>query len=177
MFCSCRPLWLCEYTCFVVASLIMEDDSHETRLFAPLNTRTVPVGYIAPLWLCWRCVDVFSFQAHKLCAKALNTLSLCFVLINVFQRLFSFVNSRHMNKLRELHGIEILHSCMKLITWTHNNNMFCSLLACHQSCFRLYSVIWPRLLFSFFQLSSVNTISIDFYNFDIYINIKYFIFM
>ncbi|XP_037632477.1 tetratricopeptide repeat protein 12 isoform X1 [Sebastes umbrosus] len=25
---------------------------------------------------------------------------------------------RHMNKLRELHGFEILHSCTKLITWT-----------------------------------------------------------
>ncbi|TNN76061.1 Tetratricopeptide repeat protein 12 [Liparis tanakae] len=25
---------------------------------------------------------------------------------------------RHMNKLRELHGVEILHSCTKLIAWT-----------------------------------------------------------
>lgn len=31
--------------------------------------------------------------------------------------IFSVFVSRHMAKLRELHGLEILHSCMKLITW------------------------------------------------------------
>lgn len=29
---------------------------------------------------------------------------------------YCFFDFRHVNKLRELHGFEILHSCMKLIT-------------------------------------------------------------
>lgn len=53
----------------------------------------------------------------------------------------SFYISRHLNKLRELHGLEILHSCMKVITWTNDTNRFSPFtfhLACHHSSCMLF---------------------------------------
>ena len=35
---------------------------------------------------------------------------------------YTIFTCRHVNKLRELHGLEILHSCMKLIRWTDDNH-------------------------------------------------------
>lgn len=109
-------------------------------LFIPRKTKI----FLQAEALACDCVEDVSLQflsSHECSYNWMPTswIYYCYFLLQKIPQNFFFF-SRHMSKLRELHGLEILHSCVKLISWTPDHTFY-NILPWPQSCFLLYSVL------------------------------------